>query len=348
MKATIEAFGTTAVYLPPRIHETVAEWGLWSRSYNPEVGRFVSMDPFEGNQTDPRHQHKYLYAGADPINNVDPSGRDFALGAFLGVSFRLGLAGATFGAVYGAVRGGIDTAADPNATWDQIWGSTWRGLLSGALSGGALGLLTPTLLLLGTYATVGSLGLLGAYGLYKDLGGIVDSAKAGKWGQAIERGGFAIIDALLFAVSIKGAASASENAINPVKNPSFSAGEGVIIPSQVVNTVGFFLRLFNVYIFRAPRSVLSRYDKGADFNSNWPRGGTRASLITLAEDATWYEFLHEALHAVFWIGGKWNTTSELQKEEFVYDMLQTFFWKFLSPRQQLDAAEQVRLRGGSP
>src|SRR5258708_18275852 len=35
------------------------------------------MDSFEGRSQDPLSLHKYLYAGANPVNRVDPSGKDF-------------------------------------------------------------------------------------------------------------------------------------------------------------------------------------------------------------------------------------------------------------------------------
>jgi hypothetical protein len=33
------------------------------------------MDPFEASAFDPPSLHKYLYAVADPVNTVDPTGR---------------------------------------------------------------------------------------------------------------------------------------------------------------------------------------------------------------------------------------------------------------------------------
>lgn len=45
-----------------------------ARYLNANTGRFWNMDPFEGNQSDPQSLHKYLYAHANPVNNVDPSG----------------------------------------------------------------------------------------------------------------------------------------------------------------------------------------------------------------------------------------------------------------------------------
>ena len=48
---------------------------LRARYYNTMTGRFVSMDPENGIPTDPKTLHKYLYAGGDPVNAKDPTGR---------------------------------------------------------------------------------------------------------------------------------------------------------------------------------------------------------------------------------------------------------------------------------
>jgi RHS repeat-associated protein len=49
-----------------------------ARYYNPNTGRFLSRDPEDGNAKIPATLHKYLYAGGDPINRIDPTGRDDA------------------------------------------------------------------------------------------------------------------------------------------------------------------------------------------------------------------------------------------------------------------------------
>jgi hypothetical protein len=41
---------------------------------NPEIGRFVSTDPFEGIQNDPVSLHAYLYVANNPVRFTDPSG----------------------------------------------------------------------------------------------------------------------------------------------------------------------------------------------------------------------------------------------------------------------------------
>jgi RHS repeat-associated protein len=48
---------------------------LRARYYNPLTGRFLSRDPEDGRPIDPKTLHKYLYAGGDPTNRIDPTGR---------------------------------------------------------------------------------------------------------------------------------------------------------------------------------------------------------------------------------------------------------------------------------
>ena len=49
---------------------------LRARYYNPQTGRFLSRDPEDGKAVDPASLHKYLYAGGNPVNRIDPSGKD--------------------------------------------------------------------------------------------------------------------------------------------------------------------------------------------------------------------------------------------------------------------------------
>ena len=43
---------------------------------NPATGTFTTMDTYQGSIFDPTSLHKYLYASATPVMNVDPSGYD--------------------------------------------------------------------------------------------------------------------------------------------------------------------------------------------------------------------------------------------------------------------------------
>jgi len=57
------------------------QYYLRARYYNQNVGRFTQMDTFQGVASNPVTLHKYLYASADPVNNIDPSG-NFSITSF--------------------------------------------------------------------------------------------------------------------------------------------------------------------------------------------------------------------------------------------------------------------------
>lgn len=54
--------------------------------YEPATGRFQGLDSYAGNLRDPQSLHKYLYTHADPVNNVDPTGKFLgAVGGLIGL-----------------------------------------------------------------------------------------------------------------------------------------------------------------------------------------------------------------------------------------------------------------------
>ncbi len=55
---------------------------LRARYMETDRGRFWTMDSYEGRNNDPATLHKYLYAHADPVNGIDPSG-EMTLGSLL-------------------------------------------------------------------------------------------------------------------------------------------------------------------------------------------------------------------------------------------------------------------------
>jgi RHS repeat-associated protein len=71
--------GTTPNNYLYRGEQFDADLGLYclrARYYNAGTGRFLSRDPENGKHWDPKTLHRYLYAGGDPINAKDPTGRD--------------------------------------------------------------------------------------------------------------------------------------------------------------------------------------------------------------------------------------------------------------------------------
>jgi RHS repeat-associated protein len=62
-----------------------------ARYYDQRQGRFWSMDSADGDRYSPASLHKYLYANADPANNIDPSGHDTISDLNLGMAAALTL-----------------------------------------------------------------------------------------------------------------------------------------------------------------------------------------------------------------------------------------------------------------
>jgi len=69
------------LYTSEQYDPNLDQYYLRARYYNQGIGRFTQMDTFQGVASDPITLHKYLYASADPVNNIDPSG-NFSLVSF--------------------------------------------------------------------------------------------------------------------------------------------------------------------------------------------------------------------------------------------------------------------------
>lgn len=71
--------GTTANnfrYSGEWLDPNLSFYNLRARYYNALTGRFETMDPYAGKITDPVTLHKYVYAKNNPVNLIDPTGRD--------------------------------------------------------------------------------------------------------------------------------------------------------------------------------------------------------------------------------------------------------------------------------
>ena len=88
---------------------------LRARYYDPSTGRFTALDPAAGSPQDPISLHKYLYAGANPVMNTDPTGQFYMADVLTGTAIM-----ATINAAIGGVTGSITYRS-------------WRGALGGAV-----------------------------------------------------------------------------------------------------------------------------------------------------------------------------------------------------------------------
>jgi RHS repeat-associated protein len=66
-------------------------YNLRARYYSPQLGRFTTMDAFQGNPTLPLSLNKYIYGNADPVNRIDPTGHQgvLAMGAVISMDLVL-------------------------------------------------------------------------------------------------------------------------------------------------------------------------------------------------------------------------------------------------------------------
>ncbi len=67
------------LYTGEQYDPNVGFYYLRARYYNQDTGRFLTHDPAEGSIFEPATLHRYLYAGADPVSCIDPSGEFFTL-----------------------------------------------------------------------------------------------------------------------------------------------------------------------------------------------------------------------------------------------------------------------------
>ena len=106
----INSTGTTLNNYFYRAEQYDSDLGLYylrARYYNPLTGRFLSGDPEDGVPTDPVTLHKYNYAGGDPINLADPTGR---------AQTKAGTGGGDAGQYAGLVGAALSISLGYNAT----------------------------------------------------------------------------------------------------------------------------------------------------------------------------------------------------------------------------------------
>ncbi|WP_416309800.1 RHS repeat domain-containing protein [Spirulina sp. 06S082] len=89
----INSSGTTVnsyLFAGEQYDPNLDQYYLRQRYYDPKVGRFTRRDTYEGRLDEPVTLHKYLYANANPVNVIDPSGL-FSLNSVLSRTIILGI-----------------------------------------------------------------------------------------------------------------------------------------------------------------------------------------------------------------------------------------------------------------
>jgi RHS repeat-associated protein len=74
--ASTGTIANTYLYSGERFDSNLNLYHLRARFYNMLTGRFETMDPVLGQIFNPGTLHKYVYARNNPVNRVDPTGRD--------------------------------------------------------------------------------------------------------------------------------------------------------------------------------------------------------------------------------------------------------------------------------
>ena len=97
-------------YRGERFDAVASQYYLRARTYDLSASRFTNIDPYAGDRNVPVTLHRYIYAGADPVNHTDPSGLMFGfVGGFsIGNLLRASFYGAIFGAAGGFLVGTTD------------------------------------------------------------------------------------------------------------------------------------------------------------------------------------------------------------------------------------------------
>ncbi len=122
---------------------------LRARYMDPSTGRFITQDTYPGTLSDPVTLHKYLYANANPVSNIDPSGKFSLCEVCVTIAIDAVIGGICCGTVSGILNA-ISQSRQGNAnSFEDIMGSFFSGFGQGFVKGAIWG------------AILGGLGILG-------------------------------------------------------------------------------------------------------------------------------------------------------------------------------------------
>ena len=101
---------------------------LFARYYDPELGRFMALDPEMGDLSSPQTLNRYVYCHNSPLIFKDPTGKFGIFGAAIGAAI-----GAATNVLIGAVTGNLHS-------WEDVAKAAIVGGVSGAIAGATCGL----------------------------------------------------------------------------------------------------------------------------------------------------------------------------------------------------------------
>jgi RHS repeat-associated protein len=196
-KRTFDSFGRVLSETNPSVQfrygytgrERDLESGLdyyRARYYDPNVGRFISVDPLGFGAGD---TNLYRYVGNNSTNYTDPSGQILP---FLAAFWVGGLAVAGAGAIFGGVTGFAKSLANSYDNGEQLSlgvignaiGEGVKGAAVGAVYGFAIGGAIAATAVASTFLAAAAGVGMAAYGLYNSAGSAVENFQAGRYASA--------------------------------------------------------------------------------------------------------------------------------------------------------------------
>jgi len=111
--------GSQARFMAEPLDAATGAYYLRARHYDPRTGRFLSVDPFDGDLTHPVSLHRYLYANANPLRYMDPLGEFTISLAEFNTAFVIA---GTIAAAQGVI-GAIARLKGGDVTWDGLAGT---------------------------------------------------------------------------------------------------------------------------------------------------------------------------------------------------------------------------------
>ena len=76
IEEAVNGYDNNYLYTGKELDRTSGLYYYGARYYDPELGRFTSVDPWGGNSDDPQSLNKYAYVTNNPMKYVDPDGKE--------------------------------------------------------------------------------------------------------------------------------------------------------------------------------------------------------------------------------------------------------------------------------